>query len=91
MTEPTCTTERSEGCNGRCGWGLLCCQLPEAPASELDEWVSAHGVQTLSVKRYAGSWHAVAVVDGETVSTQGDTPSSALGLLVLAVDELDGK
>lgn len=90
MTDRTCTTGRTEGCNGRCGWGLLCAGLPEAPASELDEWIEARGAQSLSCKRYAGTWHATAVVDGETVSTQGDTPSHALGLLVLAVDELAG-
>lgn len=57
-------------------------------AQDLDAWIEANGVQAISCKRYAGSWHAVAVVDGETVSAQADTPSSALSMLLEAVADL---
>ena len=57
-------------------------------ARALDAWAERFGVQALSVKRYAGSWHATAVVDGETVSAQGDAPSAALLTLLEGVADL---
>lgn len=57
-------------------------------ASALEAWAEEAGCQAVSVKRYSGSWHATAVVDGETVSAQSDTFAGALLLLVAAVDDV---